>query len=239
MLPEVLGPLSGLLVILIVLVARSVRQVQQYEKGVVWRFGQILPEIRNPGLTWIRPIGYRLQKVNMQIVTMEIPAKEGITRDNVGVEVDAVVYFRVIDPFSAVANVQDYMSAVSQQAQTSLLSVIGQSEMDQLLAGRDTLNTRLRESIGDAIEGLKMGVRVERAEIKDVSLSETTKQSMARQAEAERERLEPRISADGEQQASERLDAAAVSTTASEPVAQPPFPPNTMTGDDRGIWSIA
>ncbi len=238
MLLEVLGPLGGLLVILIVLVARSVRQVQQYEKGVVWRFGKVLPEIRNPGLTWVRPIGYRLQKVNMQIVTMEIPAKEGITRDNVGVEVDAVVYFRVVDPIKAVVNVQNYMSAVSQQAQTSLLSIIGQSEMDQLLAGRDTLNMRLRESIGDAIEG-PVGVRVERVEIKDVSLSETTKQSMARQAEAERERAERMIIADGEQRASERLDAAAASTTASDPAAQPPFPPNTTTGDDRGIWSIA
>src|SRR5260370_42484113 len=104
MLLEVLGPLGGLLVILIVLVARSVRQVQQYEKGVVWRFGKVLPQIRNPGLTWVRPIGYRLQKVNMQIVTMEIPAKEGKTRDNVRVEGDAGGHFRGDDPIQAVGN---------------------------------------------------------------------------------------------------------------------------------------
>ncbi|HUZ37647.1 MAG TPA: SPFH domain-containing protein, partial [Streptosporangiaceae bacterium] len=126
-----------LLVVLIVLVvgglavaARSLRVVQQYEQGLIFRFGKVLPGTRGPGLTIIRPIGDRMQKVNMQIIAMAVPAQEGITRDNVSVRVDAVVYFRVVDPIKAVVNVQNYMFAVSQQAQTSLRSIIGQSEMD-------------------------------------------------------------------------------------------------------------
>ena len=112
--------------------------VQQYEKGVIYRFGQVLPELRGPGLHAIRPIGDRMAKVNMQIVAMAVPAQEGITRDNVSVRVDAVVYFRVVDPIKATVNVQNYMFAISQQAQTSLRSIIGQSEMDQLLAERES-----------------------------------------------------------------------------------------------------
>ena len=116
--------------------------VQQYEEGIVFRFGRVLPGTRGPGLTFIRPIGDRMQKVNKQIIAMAVPAQEGITRDNVSVRVDAVVYFRVVDPIKATINVQNYMFAVSQQAQTSLRSIIGQSEMDQLLAERDTVNKR-------------------------------------------------------------------------------------------------
>src|SRR5205814_6333871 len=127
------------LVILIIIVlggltavARSVRVVQQYERGLIFRFGRVLPETRGPGLTIIRPVGDRMQKVNMQIIAMAVPAQEGITRDNVSVRVDAVVYFRVVDPIKAVVNVQNYMFAVSQQAQTSLRQIIGQSDVAQL-----------------------------------------------------------------------------------------------------------
>src|SRR5262249_15276438 len=138
-----LAALLTVLIILVVtgltLVGRSLRVVQQYERGLIFRFGKVLPETRGPGLTIIRPIGDRLQKVNMQIVAMAVPAQEGITRDNVSVRVDAVVYFRVVDPIKAVINVQNYMFAVSQQAQTSLRSIIGQSEMDQLLAERESV----------------------------------------------------------------------------------------------------
>src|SRR5216117_3971766 len=151
-----------------------------------------------------------MAKVNMQIVAMTVPAQEGITRDNVTVRVDAVVYFRVVDPIKAVVNVQNYMFAVSQQAQTSLRSIIGQSEMDQLLAERDEVNRELRRIIDEPTEG-PWGIRVERVEIKDVSLPESMKRSMSRQAEAERERRARIISADGEFQASEKLaDAARV-----------------------------
>jgi regulator of protease activity HflC (stomatin/prohibitin superfamily) len=149
-----------------------------------------------------------MAKVNMQIVAMAVPAQEGITRDNVTVRVDAVVYFRVVDPIKATVNVQNYMFAISQQAQTSLRSIIGQSEMDQLLAERDTVNRELRRIIDEPTEG-PWGVKIERVEIKDVSLPESMKRSMSRQAEAERERRARVISADGELQASEKLAAAA------------------------------
>jgi regulator of protease activity HflC (stomatin/prohibitin superfamily) len=158
-----------------------------------------------------------MQKVNMQIVAMTVPAQDGITKDNVTVRVDAVVYFRVVDPIKAVINVQNYMFAVSQQAQTSLRSIIGQSEMDQLLSERDTVNRELRRIIDEPTEG-PWGVRVERVEIKDVSLPESMKRSMSRQAEAERERRARIITADGEYQASKRL-AAAANVMARDPAA--------------------
>src|SRR6266571_3337057 len=151
---------------------RSVKQVQQYEEGIVFRFGRVLPQTRRPGLTFIRPIGDRIQKVNKQIIAMAVPAQEGITMDNVSVRVDAVAYFRVVDPIKATINVQNYMFAVSQQAQTSLRSTIGQSEMDQLLAERGTVNKELRRIIDEPTEG-PWGIRVERVEIKDVSLPES------------------------------------------------------------------
>jgi regulator of protease activity HflC (stomatin/prohibitin superfamily) len=149
-----------------------------------------------------------MQKVNMQIVAMTVPAQDGITKDNVTVRVDAVVYFRVVDPIKATVNVQNYMFAISQQAQTSLRSIIGQSEMDQLLAERDTVNRELRRIIDEPTEG-PWGIRVERVEIKDVSLPETMKRSMARQAEADRERRARVINADAELQASKKLAEAA------------------------------
>jgi regulator of protease activity HflC (stomatin/prohibitin superfamily) len=183
----------------------------------VFRFGKILYPPKGPGLTIIRPIGDRMQKVNMQIIAMGVPAQEGITKDNVSVRVDAVVYFRVVDPIKAVVNVQNYMFAVSQQAQTSLRSVIGQSEMDQLLADRDNVNRELRRIIDEPTEG-PWGIRVERVELKDVNLPEQMKRSMSRQAEAERERRARIISADGEYQASKRL-AMAANVMARDPAA--------------------
>jgi regulator of protease activity HflC (stomatin/prohibitin superfamily) len=218
---EVLGILLVILVILVIgggiVAARSLKVVQQYEQGLIFRFGKVLPGTKGPGLTVIRPIGDRMQKVNMQIVAMAVPAQEGITRDNVSVRVDAVVYFRVVDPIKAIVNVQNYMFAVSQQAQTSLRSIIGQSEMDQLLAERDSVNRELRRVIDEPTEG-PWGIRVERVEIKDVNLPEGMKRSMSRQAEAERERRARIITADGEYQASKRL-AAAANVMARDPAA--------------------
>ena len=214
----------ALVVILVVLVVagliavgRSFKVVQQYEQGIIFRFGRVLPGTRGAGLTLIRPVGDRMQKVNMQIIAMAVPAQEGITRDNVTVRVDAVVYFRVVDPIKATINVQNYMFAISQQAQTSLRSIIGQSEMDQLLAERETVNRELRRIIDEPTEG-PWGIRVERVELKDVSLPENMKRSMSRQAEAERERRARIITADGEYQASKRL-AAAANVMARDPAA--------------------
>jgi regulator of protease activity HflC (stomatin/prohibitin superfamily) len=214
----------ALVIILVIIVlggliaaGRSFKIVQQYEQGIIFRFGRVLPGTRTAGLTVIRPFGDRMQKVNMQIVAMAVPAQDGITRDNVTVRVDAVVYFRVVDPIKATINVQNYMFAVSQQAQTSLRSIIGQSEMDQLLSERDSVNRELRRIIDEPTEG-PWGIRVERVEIKDVSLPESMKRSMSRQAEAERERRARIITADGEYQASKRL-AAAANVMARDPAA--------------------
>jgi regulator of protease activity HflC (stomatin/prohibitin superfamily) len=221
---EVIPVVAALVVIIVLLViagltaaGRSFKVVQQYEKGIVYRFGRVLPEVRGPGLHIIRPVGDRMQKVNMQIVAMAVPAQDGITRDNVSVRVDAVVYFRVVDPIKATVNVQDYMFAIAQQAQTSLRSIIGQSEMDQLLAERESVNRELRRVIDEPTEA-PWGIRVERVEVKDVSLPEGMKRSMSRQAEAERERRARIITADGEYQASKRL-AAAANVMARDPAA--------------------
>jgi regulator of protease activity HflC (stomatin/prohibitin superfamily) len=201
----------------IAMAGRSLKVVQQYEEGILFRFGRVLPGVRGPGLHAIRPIGDRMQKVNMQIIAMAVPAQEGITKDNVSVRVDAVVYFRVVDAIKATINVQDYQYAILQQAQTSLRSIIGQSEMDQLLAERDSVNRELRRIIDEPTEE-PWGIRVERVEIKDVSLPEGMKRSMSRQAEAERERRARIITADGEYQASKRL-AAAANVMARDPAA--------------------
>src|ERR1700689_2170052 len=215
---------AAIVIILVVIVlavlvggGRMLKVVQQYEQGIIFRFGRVLPGTRGPGLTIIRPFGDRMQKVNMQIIAMAVPAQEGITTDNVSVRVDADVYFRVVDPSKATINVQNYMFAISQQAQTSLRSIIGLSEMDQLLAERDSVNRELRRIIDEPTEG-PWGIRVERVEIKDVSLPEGMKRSMSRQAEAERERRARIITADGEYQASKRL-AAAANVMARDPAA--------------------
>jgi regulator of protease activity HflC (stomatin/prohibitin superfamily) len=191
--------------------------VTQYEQGIVFRFGRALPGIRGPGLTWVNPFTDRLRKVNMQIVVAAVPGQEAITRDNVTLRVDAVVYYRVIDALKAIINVQNYTYAVSQVAQTSLRSVIGQSDMDHILSERDKINAHLKDVI-DAPTEEPWGIRVERVEIKDVSLPESMKRSMSRQAEAERERRARIISADGEYQASKKL-AQAAAVMAADPAA--------------------
>jgi len=201
----------------LIAVSRMIKIVQQYEEGIVFRFGRVLPETREPGLQLIRPIGDKLVKVNRQIIAMGVPAQEGITHDNVTVRVDAVVYFKVVDPIKATINVYDYQNAISQRAQTSLRSIIGQSEMDELLAERDEVNRRLCAIIDAGTEG-PWGVKVDSVEIKDVSLPEGMKRSMSRQAEAERERRARIITADGEFQASKRL-AAAANVMARDPAA--------------------
>ena len=191
--------------------------ISQYEKGIVFRFGRALPGTREPGLTWINPVTDRLRKVNMQITVASVPSQDAITRDNVTLRVDAVIYYKVVDPLKAIINVQNYPYAVSQVAQTSLRSVIGQSNMDQLLSERATINARIKD-ITDAPTEQPWGIRVERIEIKDVSLPETMKRSMSRQAEAERERRARIITADGEYQASRKL-AQAAAVMAADPAA--------------------
>ncbi len=185
----------------------AARVVKQYERGLVFRWGRLRSDIRGPGFTVIVPVVDRLRKVNMQIVTLPVPAQEGITRDNVTVRVDAVVYFKVVDPANAIVAVEDYRFAVSQMAQTSLRSIIGKSDLDDLLSNREMLNQGLELMIDSPAVG--WGVQIDRVEIKDVSLPETMKRSMARQAEADRERRARVINADAELQASHKLAEAA------------------------------
>ncbi|UWZ38887.1 slipin family protein [Dactylosporangium roseum] len=212
--------MEPVLIVLIVLAVSallgSVRIVRQYERGLVFRCGRLRDHTRGPGLAMIVPVLDRMQRVNLQIVTMPVPAQDGITRDNVTVKVDAVVYFRVTDPIRAAVNVQDYMFAVLQVAQTSLRSIIGKSDLDELLTNRERLNQGLEVMIDSP--AIEWGVHIDRVEIKDVSLPESMKRSMSRQAEAERERRARIITADGELQASHKL-ADAASTMASTPTA--------------------
>jgi regulator of protease activity HflC (stomatin/prohibitin superfamily) len=185
----------------------AARVIKQYERGVVFRLGRLRDAIRPPGFTMIVPIVDHLHKVNMQIVTMPVPAQDGITRDNVTVRVDAVIYFKVVVPADAVVRVEDYRFAVSQMAQTSLRSIIGKSDLDDLLSNREKLNQGLELMIDSPAIG--WGVQIDRVEIKDVSLPEAMKRSMARQAEADRERRARVINADAELQASKKLAEAA------------------------------
>ncbi|MFF3398472.1 slipin family protein [Streptomyces sp. NPDC002659] len=190
----------------------AAKVIKQYERGVVLRLGRLRSQVRAPGFTMIVPIVDRLHKVNMQIVTMPVPAQDGITRDNVTVRVDAVIYFKVVDAADAVVQVEDYRFAVSQMAQTSLRSIIGKSDLDDLLSNREKLNQGLELMIDSPAMG--WGVQIDRVEIKDVSLPEAMKRSMARQAEADRERRARVINADAELQASKKLaEAAGVMST--------------------------
>ncbi|MFF5711144.1 slipin family protein [Streptomyces sp. NPDC012756] len=207
MIQELLMAAAGAAAAAAVYAGAAARVVKQYERGVVFRFGRLRDDIRSPGFTMIVPVVDRLHKVNMQIVTMPVPAQEGITRDNVTVRVDAVVYFKVVDAADALVRVEDYKFAVSQMAQTSLRSIIGKSDLDDLLSNREKLNQGLELMLDSPAMG--WGVAIDRVEIKDVSLPETMKRSMARQAEADRERRARVINADAELQASKKLAEAA------------------------------
>ena len=200
-----------LLVVLAVLgviaLSSSVRVVKQYERGVIYRFGRVGALPKQPGPRMLIPFVDRMTKVNMQVVTMPVPSQDGITRDNVSVRVDAVLYFRVVDPIRATVDVQNYQFAMLQVAQTSLRSIIGKSELDDLLSGREQLHEGLELMLATPAAG--WGVHIDRVEIKDVALPESMKRSMARQAEADRERRARIITADGEFQASQKLSEAA------------------------------
>jgi regulator of protease activity HflC (stomatin/prohibitin superfamily) len=191
--------------------------IRQYEQGLVFRWGKLLPSVRGAGLTWVNPISDRVRKVNMQTMVAAVPSQQAITRDNVTVQVGAVVYYRVIDPAKAIVNVKDYTYAIAQVAQTSLRSVIGHSDLDQLLSEREKINTKLRDVIDAPVEQ-SWGISVERVEVKDITLPGSMQRSMSRQAEAERERRARIIAADGEYQASAKL-AQAADAMAADPAA--------------------
>ncbi|MGN9810140.1 SPFH domain-containing protein [Micromonospora sp. BQ11] len=190
--------------LLALVVALGVRIVQQYQRGVVFRFGRVVSPVREPGLRLIIPVVDRMVRVSMQTTVIAVPAQGAITRDNVTLTVDAVVYYRVVDPVKALVNVREYPAAVLQISQTALRSVIGKVDLDTLLGDRDKVNEDLKNVIDAPTEG-PWGLSIERVEVKDVALPEGMKRSMSRQAEAERERRARVIAADGEFQASRRL----------------------------------
>ncbi len=193
-------------VFLLLVLFSAIKIVQEYERGVVFRLGR-LAGVRGPGLILLIPFLERMVKVDLRTVTMDIPAQEVITKDNVTIRVNAVAYFRVLSPDKAVVNVADFIRATSQIAQTTLRSVLGQSTMDDLLAEREVINQQLAKIIDDQTE--PWGVKVSVVEVKDVELPQSMQRAMARQAEAEREKRAKIIHAEGEFQASQQLAEAA------------------------------
>jgi regulator of protease activity HflC (stomatin/prohibitin superfamily) len=211
---DLIGLLLGVALVAIILYA-AIKVVQEYERGVIFRLGR-LQGAKGPGLFFIIPIVDRMVKVDLRVVTLDIPAQEAITRDNVTVRVNAVAYFRVIDPNDAIVQVEDFQRATWQIAQTSLRSVLGQSDLDELLIHRDEINQKLQQIIDEQTE--PWGIKVSIVEVKDVELPDTMKRAMARQAEAEREKRAKIIHAEGEYSAAQQLqDAAAV--ISKEPAA--------------------
>jgi regulator of protease activity HflC (stomatin/prohibitin superfamily) len=198
---------AGLLILVVIgLLSTAIKVVTEYERGVIFRLGRLVGA-KGPGLFFIIPIVDRMVKVDLRVVTLDIPSQEAITKDNVTVKVNAVAYFRVVDPQDAIVKVEDYRRATYQIAQTSLRSVIGQSELDDLLARRDEINVRLQQIIDEQTE--PWGIKVSIVEVKDVELPDTMKRAMAAQAEAERGKRAKVISAEGEFMASQTLTQAA------------------------------
>jgi len=197
----------GVIILFVMIVLFSaVKIVQEYERGVVFRLGRLMGP-RGPGLILLIPFVEQMRKVDLRTVTMDIPAQEVITRDNVTIRVNAVAYFRVLDPNRAVTNVADFIRATSQIAQTTLRSVLGQSELDDLLSEREQINAELQRIIDEQTE--PWGIKVSIVEVKDVELPQSMQRAMARQAEAEREKRAKIIAAEGEFQASQQLAEAA------------------------------
>jgi regulator of protease activity HflC (stomatin/prohibitin superfamily) len=212
--PLFVGIVVALVVLLGVLIS-SIRIVDEYERGVIFRLGRIIGA-KGPGLFFLVPIIDKMIKVNLQTVTMDVPPQDIITKDNVTVRVSAVSYFNVFEPVAAVVNIQNYLFGTSQVAQTTLRSVLGQVELDELLINRDAINDRLQSIIDDLTQ--PWGVKVTLVEVKDVELPETMRRAMARQAEAERDRRAKVIHAEGEFEAAKRLSEAAA-VMATEPGA--------------------
>ena len=192
--------------VIISLIGAAVKVVQEYERGVIFRLGRLVGA-KGPGLFLIIPFIDRMVKVDLRTVTLDIPSQEAITRDNVTVRVNAVAYFRVVDPEAAIVRVENYMLATMQIAQTTMRSVLGQSELDELLANREEINARLQQIIDQQTE--PWGIKVSIVEVKDVELPQTMQRAMARQAEAERDKRAKVIHAEGEFLAAEQLSNAA------------------------------
>ena len=202
------GPLATVVILAVALVISGIKVLKEYERAVIFRLGRLVAS-RGPGIVYVIPLIERMQRVELRTVTMDVPPQDVITRDNVSVKVSAVLYFRVIDPNRAVVEVADYLFATSQLAQTTLRSVCGQAELDELLAEREKINTHLQEILDSQTD--PWGIKVVTVEVKHIDLPQEMQRAMARQAEAERERRAKVINAEGEFQAAQKLaDASAV-----------------------------
>jgi len=195
-------------IVLFILIVSAIKVIREYERAVVFRLGRLIGA-KGPGIFWLWPIIDKMVKIDLRVVTMDVQKQELMTRDNVPTSVDAVIYFRVMNPNDAVNNVENYVKATSLIAQTTLRSILGQAELDELLSERDKINQRLQQVIDGQTE--PWGVKVTAVEVRDVTLPDTMKRAMARQAETERERRAKVINAEGEYQAAQRLaDAASI-----------------------------
>jgi regulator of protease activity HflC (stomatin/prohibitin superfamily) len=197
-----------LLFLVVLFLISAIKVAREYERGIIFRLGRLLPEPKGPGLFILIPVVDRMVKVDLRTITLNIPPQEVITKDNVPVRVNAVAYFRIVEPKNAIVQVENFMVATSQIAQTTLRSVLGQHLLDELLSERDKINSILQEIIDEATS--PWGIKVSIVEVKDVEIPSGMQRAMARQAEAERERRAKVINAEGEFQASERLKDAAL-----------------------------
>ena len=203
---ELLGQLGTVAIILIILIVSGIKILKEYERGVIFRLGRMVTP-RGPGLIYVIPVIEKMVRLDLRTVTMDIPPQDVITRDNVSVKVNAVIYFRIIDPNRAVREVENYLFATSQLGQVTLRSVCGQAELDELLAEREKINTKLQEILDTQTD--PWGIKVISVEIKHIDLPQEMQRAMAKQAEAERERRAKVIHAEGEFQASQKLAEAA------------------------------
>jgi regulator of protease activity HflC (stomatin/prohibitin superfamily) len=208
--------LAAVVIILLLFLFAAVKVAREYERGVIFRLGRLLPSPKGPGLFFLIPVIDRMVKVDLRTITLNVPPQEVITKDNVPVRVNAVAYFRIVEPKNAIVQVENFMVATSQISQTTLRSVLGQHVLDELLSERDKINTILQTIIDEATS--PWGVKVSIVEVKDVEIPAGMQRAMARQAEAERERRAKIISAEGEFQASQKL-ADAADVMARSPMA--------------------
>jgi len=210
---NLVGPTGTFVIIVVILIISGIKILKEYERAVIFRLGRMVSP-RGPGITYVIPLVEKMLRIDLRTVTLDVPPQDVITRDNVSIKVSAVLYFRVVDPNRAIREVQNYLFATSQLAQVTLRSVCGQAELDELLAEREKMNTRIQEIL-DAETG-PWGIKVVLVEIRDIDLPQEMQRAMAKQAEAERERRAKVIHADGEFQASEKL-AAEAEIIAKEP----------------------
>src|SRR5438067_1158750 len=232
-LPRLISWAIPIIILAVIVLPQAIRILREYERGVIFRLGKLLTA-KGPGVIFLIPIVDRMVRMDLRVVTINVERQEMMTRDNVPVTVDAVVYFRVVDPQAAVVKVENFLKATSLIAQTTLRSVIGQAPLDDLLSQRESINQTLQDIIDKQTE--PWGVKVTAVEVKDVVLPDTMKRAMAKQAEAERERRAKIVNAEGEFQATEKLLRLVRHTVAQQPAARIERMPRECIPQDEFVW---